>query len=351
MSKDKGAYHKLDSMEMDKNTSPSAPYINAWDVVEDDGRDDSRLLISKSDKKGVATSSSASGLREGAECRFCHEGEGVGGHDLAPDHLIGPCQCRGSVMWVHRGCLDRWRAVSTNSTSFSRCDLCHADYQMDYRAEGASVCEGLKVASWITLDFTLFILAVNAAAALCSLLVWAVDRDRQRDRIFSEAMHVSVPPALVVDWLFGWLAFFFVLGVLGLCYAIGRWCCGVSCDAGTCCYGPSYSPYYGHGDCYFYWCFVPDFSCHSTAHHHSSDCGSCGSCGGCGNCNMDCKGDGEALLIILAVVVILLILLGFFIGIGLAIMVGVKMVKRRMDVIHNKYKAGQWVVLDLTASP
>jgi hypothetical protein len=126
MSKDKGAYHKLDSMEMDKNTSPSAPYINAWDVVEDDGRDDSRLLISKSDKKGVATSSSASGLREGAECRFCHEGEGVGGHDLAPDHLIGPCQCRGSVMWVHRGCLDRWRAVSTNSTSFSRCDLCHA---------------------------------------------------------------------------------------------------------------------------------------------------------------------------------------------------------------------------------
>jgi hypothetical protein len=64
-------------------------------------------------------------------------------------------------------------------------------------------------------------------------------------QIFSEAMHVSVPPALVVDWLFGWLAFFFVLGVLGLCYAIGRWCCGVSCDAGTCCYGPSYSPYYG----------------------------------------------------------------------------------------------------------
>jgi hypothetical protein len=58
-----------------------------------------------------------------------------------------------------------------------------ADYQMDYRAEGASVCEGLKVASWITLDFTLFILAVNAAAALCSLLVWAVDRDRRRDRV------------------------------------------------------------------------------------------------------------------------------------------------------------------------
>jgi hypothetical protein len=85
---------------------------------------------------------------------------------------------------------------------------------------------------------------------------------------------------------------------------------------------------------------------------------------------MDCKDGGEALLIILAVVVILLILLGFFIGtppapgpvphslaiahhhrhsqsheprtnappgVGLAIMVGVKMVKRRMDVIHNKY--------------
>jgi hypothetical protein len=54
---------------------------------------------------------------------------------------------------------------------------------MDYRAEGASACENLKVASWITLDFTLFILAVNAAAALCSVLVWAVDRDRARDRV------------------------------------------------------------------------------------------------------------------------------------------------------------------------
>jgi hypothetical protein len=67
-----------------------------------------------------------------------------------------------------------------------------ADYQMDYRAEGASVCEGLKVASWITLDFTLFILAVNAAAALCSLLVWAVDRDRQRDRVRRPPLTASV---------------------------------------------------------------------------------------------------------------------------------------------------------------
>jgi hypothetical protein len=32
-------------------------------------------------------------------------------------------------------------------------------------------------------------------------------------------------------------------------------------------------------------------------------------------------------------------------------MVGVKMVKRRMDVLRNKYKAGQWIVMDLTTAP
>jgi hypothetical protein len=121
MSKD--GYHKLDAISMEKVPSPSAPSLNAWDPIDVAGRDDDRRPSSKAtERRGVPTSAES---REGAECRFCHEGEGTGGHDLAPDHLIGPCECRGSVMWVHRGCLDRWRAVSTNSSSFSRCDLCH----------------------------------------------------------------------------------------------------------------------------------------------------------------------------------------------------------------------------------
>lgn len=30
-------------------------------------------------------------------------------------------------------------------------------------------------------------------------------------------------------------------------------------------------------------------------------------------------------------------------------MVGIRIVKRRMEVLHNKYKAGQWVVMDLVS--
>jgi hypothetical protein len=38
-------------------------------------------------------------------------------------------------------------------------------------------------------------------------------------------------------------------------------------------------------------------------------------------------------------------------GVGLAIRVGLKIVKRRIGVTYNRHKAGQWVVLDLTAMP
>ena len=38
-------------------------------------------------------------------CRICLEEE-------RPAELIAPCRCAGTSRWVHRGCLDRWRAAS-----------------------------------------------------------------------------------------------------------------------------------------------------------------------------------------------------------------------------------------------
>lgn len=55
-------------------------------------------------------------------CRFCFEG----GEDSNP--LINPCNCIGSMKYVHVKCIRRWRANTTNDEWISRCQLCLTDY-------------------------------------------------------------------------------------------------------------------------------------------------------------------------------------------------------------------------------
>ena len=44
------------------------------------------------------------------------------------EELIAPCECRGSMKFVHRGCLNQWRLSSPRSDSFSACEQCFALY-------------------------------------------------------------------------------------------------------------------------------------------------------------------------------------------------------------------------------
>lgn len=44
------------------------------------------------------------------------------------DPVFSPCLCNGSVKFVHKSCLDKWR--STNPVYFYECDLCHYKYNL-----------------------------------------------------------------------------------------------------------------------------------------------------------------------------------------------------------------------------
>ena len=58
------------------------------------------------------------------QCRFCLEtGEGEG------DPLIDPCQCRGSVRWVHLDCIRRWIAMNPAQNG-QTCGLCRTPFQL-----------------------------------------------------------------------------------------------------------------------------------------------------------------------------------------------------------------------------
>lgn len=45
--------------------------------------------------------------------------------------LIAPCQCRGTIKWVHRMCLDGWRSACYRTEAYRRCEQCGADYQLE----------------------------------------------------------------------------------------------------------------------------------------------------------------------------------------------------------------------------
>lgn len=62
-------------------------------------------------------------------CRICYEGGDAG-------ELLAPCDCQGSIKWVHRKCLDEWRLSSFNPLHVSQCGLCHGKFKFEEDAAG-----------------------------------------------------------------------------------------------------------------------------------------------------------------------------------------------------------------------
>ena len=95
----------------------------------------------------------------------------------APAHeLIAPCLCRGSGKWVHRGCLDEWRAMGaqTNTACFTHCPQCNFEYRFDkvLRDNEAAIKERKKkFRAQVCGDCCLGVFGMNVFLVLCSLLM------------------------------------------------------------------------------------------------------------------------------------------------------------------------------------
>ena len=179
-------------------------------------------------------------------CRICLEGEGEGaggGGRGGGGGLIAPCLCAGSQRWVHRACLDEWRAVCEDR-AFSRCTECLAPYHITV-SERAARRGGWPRGRFLLLlarDFAGAFLA--AQAVVCGLGAAAGGADALRGRgrpggapLLAAAARAgllgggasagggaSPPPfcwgAAVLYYLCGLLSAFVLLGV----GAALRWC-------------------------------------------------------------------------------------------------------------------------------
>lgn len=68
-------------------------------------------------------------------CRICHT-------NTVNEGLISPCNCKGSLAYVHLSCLERW----LNQSSRSYCELCLYQYNAT-ATKRYKLCEGIRL--WI----------------------------------------------------------------------------------------------------------------------------------------------------------------------------------------------------------
>lgn len=272
---------------------------------------------------------------DGKCCRNCHD---TSGRDF-----IAPCACTGSIKWVHRSCLNEWRAVSPNPRSFTHCDICGTEYQMRFEKKGRALAEA-KFAFLIIRDFTIALLINQVLVLLCSVFIWGIQLTDPTPFVDAGWDH---PPVWFVAYIYGWLFFFFMLGCFGLVSGV-LWLCGC-CDGSLCGRrgATTYDTYnYGWTGYYFWFFYFPSPSTHYHHNHHHIGGLSSTDCSGC-----DCKGNsdvGDGLLYVLIALVVLIIILGIVFALVLTVLIAYFIVTRHWRVLRQRHNAGRWVVDDLS---
>ncbi|CAO2176752.1 unnamed protein product [Urochloa humidicola] len=115
-------------------------------------------------------------------CRICLSSDG--------DKLISPCMCKGTQQFVHRTCLDHWRAVK-EGTAFSHCTTCKAQFHLLVEFLEDDMCRRMKFQLFVARDVILVFLAIQAAIATIAGVAYLLDRHGKfRNRFAHDGDHI-----------------------------------------------------------------------------------------------------------------------------------------------------------------
>ncbi|CAN6483213.1 unnamed protein product [Victoria cruziana] len=105
------------------------------------------------------------------QCRICLETDGR--------DFIAPCRCKGTSKYVHRECLDHWRAIR-EGFAFAHCTTCRTPYHLRVHVPADRKWRTLKFRFFVTRDILFIFLTVQIVIASLSYLVYFVD-SRERE--------------------------------------------------------------------------------------------------------------------------------------------------------------------------
>jgi hypothetical protein len=303
--------------------------------------------------------------------------------------MIAPCKCKGGSKWVHRDCLNLWRAQEKDR-AFAQCTECLFHYYYIKPAPTATCRQSrrrMKFCLFVSRDICIVTVAVQLIIGFMGWIVMLIDDGAQMgllDFFDGNSCDNSVSRSfwcnheLAFYYIVGLIFFLAVLGVIGSIVGCHNGCTvpdlGPVEQVGTtgqedpacaerrsefyrrsrqrqvardrqqdrssccdgCCGGPHCYPSYGgpitNGDCCCRCCDLSNNGCPS-AHSHSG-----GSDGG----------DGQhILLMIFLVVVIVMAVIGFLVGVFLGVVLVQRVVQRHISILQKKRMAEEFQVADL----
>ena len=117
------------------------------------------------------------------QCRICLEigRPGIPGARAATtaDNLIAPCTCKGPQKFVHRRCLDQYRAVKRDTTAFTHCDRCSFEYWLRLRPDRKRGKRKLKFRALVFSHTLLMFLILQALIVTFGYIVYAIDTSHE----------------------------------------------------------------------------------------------------------------------------------------------------------------------------
>lgn len=243
-------------------------------------------------------------------CRICLDNDN-------PKDFIHPCLCSGGSAYVHRKCLDNWRAMNKNGRAFEYCDVCQFKYVIEPVVDDLSADKKrlLIFRLLVTRDITLIIVLIQAVIIGMAFLIQVLDKGNHAIR----NLYPASANSFGIYYLSSLILFLALLGFFGL---IGL-CCGLIKNDGV----------DDRCDCCCYQCFFLNMSC--------NDCGGNHNCGG--------GGDGASILVIILLIFVLIFaIIGVFFGIILSGMIIRKVVKHHTNKLWLTQETKKYVVKDFT---
>ncbi|KAF8670892.1 hypothetical protein HU200_050157 [Digitaria exilis] len=144
-------------------------------------------------------------------CRICFEPGFSAGNGL-----ISPCKCKGTLQFVHRSCLDHWRAIR-EGTAFSHCTTCKAQFHLRVRLLEEDRGRKTRFRLFVARDILLVFLAIQTAIAAIGCAAYLMDKHGQfRNRFADGWVHILSKHPVPFYYCVGVVVFFALVGLFGL---------------------------------------------------------------------------------------------------------------------------------------
>lgn len=117
-------------------------------------------------------------------CRICFENE------TSENPLISPCECSGSMKYIHEECLKKWIYSRTRDPKAFSCDVCKLPLRMEINVKTILSCKELKNEIFKILLFPIIIIIISTIVTL--LLIYLITTAADPEVTTSAKIYLSV---------------------------------------------------------------------------------------------------------------------------------------------------------------